>query len=143
MAAENQFAGVQPSIRQQDNFREGAVIFGHKEYRLMARWTMRRALLALALLIALSGCGASDRGNSRPLSASVTATATVTLPAGWYTAPTPGGRIFANNSGFRGLVASPANPSEIAGCGLPLPGGDQTARPSESRERTGLDLNPG
>ena len=95
----------------------------------MARWTMRRALLALALLIALSGCGASGKGNSQPPNASVTATATVTLPAGWYTAPTPGGRIFANNSGFRGLVASPANPSEIAGCGLPLPGGDQTAVP--------------
>jgi hypothetical protein len=53
----------------------------------------------------------------------------LSLPIGWYSAPTPDGRIFANTSGFRALVTSPANPSEIAGCGLLPLGGNQTSMP--------------
>lgn len=93
----------------------------------MIRWTTRCALLGLALLAALSGCAASSQ--TRRQSAIAATTATIALPTGWYTSPAPGGRIFANTSGFRGLIASPANPSEIAGCALPPPGGNQKSVP--------------
>jgi hypothetical protein len=51
------------------------------------------------------------------------------LPVGWYSAPTPDGRFFADTSGFRGLVVSPASHEEVAGCGLSLPGGNVKSTP--------------
>ncbi len=95
----------------------------------MSRRTILLATLAMALLIALSACEAPKQVNSQPSPTAPPATATISLPAGWYSAPTPGGRFFADTSGFRGLVTSPANPSEIAGCGLLPLGGDQKSTP--------------
>lgn len=95
----------------------------------MSRRTILLATLAIALVIALSACEVPKQANSRLSLNAASATATISLPTGWYTAPTPDGRIFADTSGFRGLVTSPANPSEIAGCGLLPLGGDQGSMP--------------
>ncbi len=94
------------------------------------RFTQVSILGMMALLLVLGGCGASSSIKQRPTTPPIIPTATTALPAGWYRSPTPGGRIFANTSGFRGLVVSPAKPSEVAGCGLSLPGGNVPSMPA-------------
>ena len=99
---------------------------------MLLRFTQVSILGMLALLLVLSGCDVSSQTRQtqqRTPTGAVAPTPTIALPAGWYRSPTPGGRIFANTSGFRGLVTSPANPSEIAGCGLSLPGGNVPSMP--------------
>lgn len=92
----------------------------------MPRWTIQLTALTAALVIALSGCGIFTVTSSRLPASS---TMTIPLPASWYFAPTPDGRIFVNNSGFRGVVISPTDPEEIAGCGLSRPGGNGASTP--------------
>ena len=86
----------------------------------MPRWMLLRVMQVsilgmMALLFMLGGCDASSTSKLHPTMPPIIATATTSLLAGWYAAPTPDGRIFANTSGFRGLVVSPENPEEVEG----------------------------
>ena len=100
----------------------------------MPRWMLLRVMQVsilgmMALLFMLGGCDASSTSKPRPTTPPIIPTVTTALPGSWYTASTPGALGFTDGSGSVGLAASPANPPEIAGCGMPALGLNETAAP--------------
>jgi hypothetical protein len=73
----------------------------------------------MSLLLILGGCDSSSGATQRPTMPPIIPTVTTVLPDGWYTVSTPSALGFTDGSGSVGLAVSPANPPEIAGCGMP------------------------
>ncbi len=81
------------------------------------------ALLLLAVLAALPGCGSQTTATTRPTATAVVATATPMLAAGsMVTARVVGVSMFSATSGW-GSIASPSSPSSYTGVAYTVDGG--------------------